>query len=230
MSSLKATAHRAGLVYLVFSIIAVIGEFMFPTFLVPGDAAATTHNIASAVTAYRLSILTGFVTHLFFIVLVVILYKLFKDVDQSLAMLMVLLVCIGVTVALANLVNKFGPLVILSGADYLSVFTQQQLDAMTLGFLRLHGRLSSIPLGFWGLWLFPFGLLTIKSRYFPRILGVLQIIAGVAYVVSSVAAIVFPDQRGALTRVMTPLYFGEVPMVFWLLLKGAKAPEVPQPA
>ena len=144
-------------------------------------------------------------------------------------MLMVLLVCIGVAVALANLVNKFGPLVILSGADYLSVFTQQQLDAMTLGFLRLHGRLSSIPLGFWGLWLFPFGLLTIKSRYFPRILGVLQIIAGVAYVVSSVAAIVFPDQRGAVTRVMTPLYFGEVPMVFWLLIKGARVPGVPQP-
>jgi len=230
MNSMKATAHRAGLVYLVFSIVAVIGEFMFPTFLVPGDAAATAHNIASAATAYRLSILTGFVTHLFFIVLVVILYKLFKDVDQSLAMLMVLLVCIGVAVALANLVNKFGPLVILSGADYLSVFTQQQLDAMTLGFLRLHGRLSSIPLGFWGLWLFPFGLLTIKSTYFPRILGVLQIIAGVAYVVTSVAAIVFPDQRGAVNRVMTPLYFGEVPMVFWLLIKGAKMSEAPQPA
>jgi len=39
----------------------------------------------------------------------VILYKLFKAVDQSLAMLMVILVCIGVTVALANLVSKFGP-------------------------------------------------------------------------------------------------------------------------
>jgi len=182
------------------------------------------------VSAYRVSILTGFITHLLFIVLVVILYKLFKDVDQSLAMLLVLLVSIGVTVALANLLNKLGPLVILSGTDYLSVFTQPQRDAMTLGFLRLHSALSAIPLAFWGLWLFPFGLLTIKSKYFPRILGMLQIIAGVGYVVSSITAIVFPDQREVVNRIMTPLYFGEVPMVFWLLIKGAKVPRSPQPA
>ena len=142
-----------------------------------------------------MSILTGFATHLFFIVLIVLLYKLFKAVDQSLAMLMVLLVTIGVAVALVNLLNKFGPLVILSGADYLSVFTQPQLDAMMLGFLRLHSGLATIPMAFWGLWLFPFGLLTIKSRYFPRILGVLQIIAGVGYVVSSVTGIAFPEHR-----------------------------------
>lgn len=70
-------------------------------------------------------ILLGFVTHVIFILLVVILSKLLEDVDKSHATLMVLLVSIGVAVALANLLNGFAPVVLLGGADYLSVFTNR---------------------------------------------------------------------------------------------------------
>ena len=106
---------------------------------------------------------------------------------------MVLLVSIGVAVALANLLNKFAPLVLLSGADYLSVFTKPQLDALALGFLRFHSSGAAVTTAFWGLWLFPFGILVIKSGFFPRILGILLLVAGFAYLTSSVTSIVLPD-------------------------------------
>jgi hypothetical protein len=225
MNAIKATAHRAGVLYLLFSLVAIVGEFLLPAFVVPGDAAATARNITAADSIYRIDILTGFVTLVLFIFLVATLYKLLKDVDRWHAMLMVLLVSIGVAIALANLINRFAPLVLLSGADYLAVFTKPQLDALALGFLRLHASGTTVATVFWGLWLFPFGILVIRSGFFPRILGFLLLVAGFAYVTSSVTTIVLPAYRHVVSQVMTPLYFGELPIVFWLLIKGAKVPE-----
>jgi hypothetical protein len=162
MNQTKTTAHQAGVLYFLFMIVAIFGEFFSPTFMVPGDAAATARNILAAESAYRLAILTGLVTLLVFILLVERLYKLFRDVDRGQALLMVLLVTVGVSVALANMLNKFAPLMLLSGADYLSVFTKSQLDALALGFLRFHSGGVIITMAFWGLWLFPFGILVIK--------------------------------------------------------------------
>jgi hypothetical protein len=225
MNTIKATARRAGVLYFLFMIVAILGEFFFPVFMVSSDAAATARNINAAELMYRISILTGLVTHIIFIFLVVILYKLLKDVDKSQAMLMVLLVSIGVAVALANLLNKFAPLVLLSGGDYLSVFTKPQLDALALGFLRFHSNGVTVTTAFWGLWLFPFGILVIKSGFFPRILGILLMVAGIAYLTSSSTSIVLPAYTHVVSQFMMPLYFGEVPIIFWLLIKGAKVPQ-----
>jgi uncharacterized membrane protein YwzB len=223
----KATAHRAGALYFLFMIVAIVREFLFPGFLVPGDATATARNITAAEPTYRIGVLLGFVTLIMFIFLVVSLYKLLKDADKSQAMLMVLLVSIGVAIALANLVNELAPLILLSGADYLSVFTKPQLDALALGFLRFHGNGATVATAFWGLWLFPFGILVIKSGFFPRILGILLMVAGFAYLTTSVTSIVVPEYRQVVPRVMMPLYFGEVPIIFWLLIMGAKVPQLP---
>jgi len=203
----------------------MVSEFLFPAFMVAGDASATARNITAAEPVYRLSILAGLVTLVTFVFLVVSLYKLLKNVDRSQALLMVLLVAIGVATALANLLSKFAPLVLLSGAENLSALTKPQLDALVLGWLSMHSSAATISTAFWGLWLFPFGALVIKSGYFPRILGILLLVAGFAYLASSVTSIVLPEQRRAISRVLMPLYFGELPIIFWLLIKGAKLPQ-----
>jgi len=221
MNSTKAAARRAGVLYLLFALVAVVREFLLPDFMVSGDAAATAGNIAAAEATYRVSILLGAGTLITFVFLVWCLYNLFRDVDRRQAMLMVLLVCVGVAVALANLLVEFAPLVLLSGADYLSVFTNPQLDALALGFLRLHGSGANVATAFWGLWLFPFGLLVIRSDWFPRILGWLLLVAGFGYLASAFTSIGFPAYRQVVSRIMMPLYFGELPIIFWLLIKGA---------
>ena len=225
MTSRTATARRAGALYFLFMLVAIFSEFALPAFLVPGDAGATARNIAAAGLTYRIGILTGFVTLIMFVFVVVALYELLKDVAKGHAMLMVLLVAIGVAVALANLLIRFAPPVLLSGADYLSVFTKPQLDALVLASLRLHGSGAAVATAFWGLWLFPFGILVIKSGFLPRLLGVMLLVAGVAYLTSSVTAMVVPEYSRVVSRFMMPLYLGEMPVIFWLLIKGAKAPQ-----
>lgn len=225
MNSIKATARRAGALYFVFLIVGLIDMFGFSHFVVAGDASATARNIMAAEQTYRIGILTDLVTLLIFIFLIVSLYNLLKGVDKWYAMLMVLLVSVGVAIGLVNILNKIAPLILLSGAGYLSVFTKPQLDALALGFLNLNNNGNTVDMAFWGLWLFPFGILVIKSRFFPRVLGVLLIVAGFAYLTMSVTSIVLPAYEHAVSRVMMPLGLGEFPIIFWLLIMGAKAPQ-----
>ena len=222
MNSIKATAHRAGVLYVLLMIAGLVDMFGFSGFLVPGDPTATAGNITAAELTYRIGIATDFVTLVVFILLVVSLYKLLKGVDEWHATLMVVLVSVGVAIGLANLVNKIAPLLLLSGAGYLSVFSKPQLNALALGFLNLNGDGDTVEAAFWGLWLFPFGVLVIKSGFLPRVLGILLLVAGFGYLTSSVTSIVLPAYSHAVDRVTMPLLFGEFPIIFWLVIKGAK--------
>jgi hypothetical protein len=76
---------------------------------------------------------------------------------------------------------------------------------------------------FWGLWLFPFGALAIRSGFIPRVLGVVPIVAGAAYVASSVASLFLPQYGHLVSQVAMVLEAGELPIVLWLVIWGAKA-------
>jgi hypothetical protein len=221
---IKALAHKIGALYFVFAALGVVGEFVLPKFMVAGDAAATTAKITAGQTMYRVELLNSLVTLVMFIVLVALLHKLFKDVDATHAVTMVLLVCVGVAVAFAGMLFEYAPLVLLGGADYFTALGKPQLDALVMGFLRLNGFAGTVCTAFWGLWLFPFGILVNRSRYFPRILGYALLAAGVGYVVTSVTSIALPEYRQLIGKLMMPLYFGELPIIFWMLIRGAKVP------
>jgi hypothetical protein len=206
------------------AILNILSMFYFgPAFVVSGDAAATARNIVDRELTYRLGILVGLVAQILFLLLAWALYQLFKDVDQRTSMLMLLLVTAGIAVTLVNLVSGFAPLILLSGAGFLSVFTKSQLEALAFGFLRLKSGGTLIALPFWGLWLFPFGTLVIKSGFLPKALGVLLILAGFAYPLWSFTSIVLPTYARVVSQAVMPLEFGELPIIFWLLLKGARA-------
>ena len=226
MTSIKTTARVAGVLYLVMSLLMIFG-FMYLTarFVVIDDAAATMRRIAEGATIYRLGLVSALAAQLLFVFVVLTLYRLFEGVDRPLARLMVALVCVGVAGEIVNLANRTAPLVLLSGADALSGLTQVQREALALLFLRVGVKLGQILASIWGLWLFPLGALTIRSGFLPRILGILLFGAGVAYCTNCVVAMLFPDRMHAVSQLLMPLYFAELPLVFWLVIKGAKAPE-----
>ncbi len=225
MTSLKATARRAGALYFLLLIVGLFDMHGFSGFMVPGDATATARNIIAAEGTYRIGILTDLVSLLLFIFLVVSLYNLLKGVDKWHAILMVLLVLVGVTIGFVNLLNKIAPLILLRGVAYSSVFTKPQLDALALGFLSLNSSGNDVDSVFWGLWLFPFGILVIKSGFFPRVLGILLLVAGFGNLTSGITSIVLPAYSHVVSQATMPLLFGEFPIIFWLLIKGAKVPQ-----
>jgi Domain of unknown function (DUF4386) len=91
-------------------------------------------------------------------------------------------------------------------------------------FIRLHSQGILIDEMFWGLWLFPFGLLVYRSGFLPRFIGVWLMINCFGYVVLSVTALFFPAYYEAAFKMAQPVLFGELAIMLWLLIKGAKVP------
>jgi hypothetical protein len=220
---IKRTARTAGLLYLVMSVLAMLSFFyVHRLFFFKGNPAATAQSIMAREQLYRVGLLLDVVTQFLFIVVVVTLYRLFRDVDRNQARVMLALVGTGIAAQFAGFVLNAAPLVFLRGPEYLPAFTAQQLQALAYASLRLSDKQGELLTAIWGLWLFPFAILTIKSNFLPKFLGALLIITGVAYVASSVTAIGFPDHVAAVNKLALPLYFGEFIVVLWLAFVGAK--------
>ncbi len=224
MNSTKKKARIAGVLYLLLALTGVFSLIYVPTALVVfGDATATAENIRSSELLFRSGILSGLVSNVIFVFLVLALYRLLKETSRNQAILMVTLVVISVATGFANTINQLGALIALSGADFLSVFDKPELDAIAYLFIRLNSWGIQIIQIFWGLWLFPFGILVYRSGFIPRILGVLLMIAGFGYLLGSFMFQILPQYNDALSTFITVLEMGELPIIFWLLIVGAKA-------
>jgi hypothetical protein len=189
---------------------------------VTGDAAATAQNIAAHELLFRTGIVANLIGSIGFIFVALALYELLKEVNKRQAVLMVTLIVISLPISLLNEVNHLAALKLLSGANYLSAFQKPQLDAMVMVFHSLWGQGLSVAEIFWGLWLFPFGVLVYKSGFLPRIIGVLLVVAGFGYLADSITSLLFPVYLSAVSRVANILTAGELPIILWLLIMGAK--------
>jgi hypothetical protein len=223
MNSTKKAARVAGLLYLLACIPAPFSLIYVPrTLIVPGNATATASKILASESMFRIGIAGELINGIGFVFAVLALYRLLKGVSKQQASLMVTLYMISVPISFLNVLNEVGALILLRGADFLSVFTRPQLDALAMVFLRLHSHGVVVVAIFWGLWLFPFGVLVYRSGFLPRILGVLLVINGFAYVIPSFTALLLPQYRDVVSRIALPFLLGEAAIVLWFLIRGAR--------
>jgi hypothetical protein len=224
MDSTKKTARIAGLLYILASSTAPLGLLYVPSkVFVPGDATATAAQLTARASMVRIAIASELLGQILFIFVVVVLYRLFKPVNKQQALVLLILgALIPVPIVFVNALNEVAAMILVSGANFLSVFEKRQLDALALLFLNLHDQGITIAAIFWGLWLFPFGILVIQSRFIPRVLGLLLMLAGSAYVVSSFTAVALPQYADAVDRYARIVRTAEMPIIFWLAIWGAK--------
>lgn len=158
----------------MITVLGVMNLIVIPgKLIVKGNAAATAQKILASESLFRFSIASSLVSVVVFLFLVLALYRLFKEVDQPLAAIMVILVLVQVPIGFVDSVNQLAVLVLLRRVDFLSVFDQPHREALAMLFLNLSGQMTIIPEIFWGLWLFPLGLLTFRSGFLPRFLAAL---------------------------------------------------------
>lgn len=224
MTQLNKNARIAGFLYLLLSLVGPIRLIYIPGKLfVPGDAVATAANIATHETLFRFGILSDLLTATIGLFTVLALYRLFKDVDRNLALLMVILGALMVEpIYFMNTVNDAAALMLVKGADFLSVVDQPQRDALAMMFLRLHGHGAVANEIFWGLWLFPLALLTIRSGFLPKFLGWWLIVNGFAYLILSYVGLMLPEYEDTVSNYAFPALFGELAFMLWILIIGAK--------
>jgi len=226
MTSTRNPGRVAGLWYLLLVVIGPLRLIYIPNKLfVSGNAAATVNNIAAHELLFRLGIAGDLAGAVILIFLTLAFYRLFAGVDRYLAVLVVILG--GVMPALiyfVGVVDDFGALMAVRGADFLSVFDKPQRDALAMLFLHLRDHQNTAAEILWGLWLLPLAVLVYRSRFLPRFLGVWLIINGFAYVILSFTGILLPQYQNKVFIISQPALFAEVALMLWLVIKGAKPP------
>jgi hypothetical protein len=151
------------------------------------------------------------------ILYVLMLYKLLRPVSKDIAVLMVVLALIGNPIAILSELAQLGVLQLLGGADYLSVFTTTQLEALAYLFGVMHEQGVSISFVFAGLWLLPLGYLVFSSGFLPRILGVLLILGGIGYLTDVFTGFLFAESNLSIGLVTG---LAEILFLLWILIRG----------
>ena len=226
MSSTRNPGRVAGLWYLLLIVIGPLRLIYIPSRLfVDGNASATANNIAAHEWLFRIGIVGDLVCGVILIFLVLAFYRLFKEVDQNLAVLVVIFG--GVMPALiifVGVVSDAAALMVVRGGDFLSAFDKPQRDALAMLFLNLRDHQNTAAEILWGVWLLPLAVLVYKSRFLPRFLGVWLAIGGLAYVILSLTGELLPQYQGKVFTYSQPAFFGELALMLWLVIKGTTRP------
>src|SRR5712692_2385001 len=212
MTSLSKNARVAGFLYILASVVGVVRLIYIPNkLIVDGNAAATANNIAAHELLFRWGMVSYLVASALWIFVPLALYRLLKGVDQGLAILMVILGSLmQVPIFFVNMVNDAAALLFARGADFLAVLDKPQRDAFAMLFLNLHHHLDLANAVFWGLWLFPFGLLVYRSRFLPRFLGIWLMMGCFAWLAFSFTGSLLPAYEEKVFSIGQPFALGEV--------------------
>jgi hypothetical protein len=228
----QRTARLAGLLYILMGLPgAFYLQYIPRALVVRGDASATAERMLSSEPLFRVGLAAELVSSLIFILTPLVLYQLFKGVDQRKAALVAIFALVSIPISLVIVVFETAAFSVLTGPDYLSVFSTGQREAIALLLVGLHARALDIAEIFWGLWLIPLGLVAYESRFVPRVIGALLVGAGIAYAIVAFVSMLVPQYGGVVANVaVVPEGLGEISFVVWLFVGRARRVAVASPA
>lgn len=231
MKTRKGTARLAGLLYFLLSAQAPIALLYVPShILVKDNPAATTANVVSHEFLFRLSIVSQLTSAVIFLYLAFVLWHLFKQQNRMQAAMLVAFVLAQTITTFVFETFNFAALKVAIG-DILSGMPADQKQNLVMLLIKTHGYGIAIQEIFWGFWLLPFGLLVYKSGFIPKVLGLCLVFGFACWVTDSVTYLLFPHFNDlANPIIMKVSWIGEMPILFWLLIMGAKNDEMKEAA
>jgi len=217
MNSPSRIARATGLLYLLIFALGLFAElFVRQNLVVPGDAVATARNIVASESLYRLALLCDLIRHVLLVLLPLALYALLQPVHREIARLMAALALISVPIAMINMLNHFAALLLVIPSPFLTAFSAEQLQGAAMFFIELFDRGAFIGQVL-GVWLLPLGYLVFRSRFLPRVFGILLMIGGLCYVIDVIIFLMLPDINLGLSLLA---FVSELLFALWLLFRG----------
>jgi hypothetical protein len=210
-------ARMAGASYLLGALTSVLGQMVVLGMLVvSGNATATAANILSHASLFRLGFVCSLITVPFHLVWAVLFLGLFSPVNKSVSLLAGFVMLVACTMWALSSLLYLAPLVVLQGKISLSAFAPEQLQALALMLLKLNAQAYDIGLVFFALWCVLIGYLILRSTFLPRIIGALEVLAGLGYLTllwQPLAHYLYPYNLALAGP-------GEISLLTWLLVKG----------
>lgn len=211
-------ARLAGVLYLVITVAAIIAHMYLPsTLIVPDDAALTVANISASQDLFRMGgIGAELVVLLSEVVLTIILYVLLKPVNRTLSLLAAVSRLIMTTIHGINLLNYVFVLLVING----TAFDAAQSNALVSLFLDAHSYGFTLGIAFLVIHVFALGVLIFQSGYFPRVLGILFLLAGFGYAFDTVGLLFINGYTTTPDLIAMVISVSEIAFPVWLLVKG----------
>lgn len=222
MDSKKTIARIAGVCYLLVVLTGIFNLAYVPSKLIVWDnPSETIERIRASELLFRMGIFSGILCYTAFLLLPFILYKLLRDINHTFAIGMVILAAASVPLSLINLSNKFAVLQLINDVP---VFDVKQLQTEVMFYLNQYNRGIQLVSIFWGLWLFPFGYLVFKSRFLPKVLGVLLMAGCFGYLINFTGNFFIKDypEWGVSGYIALPASIAEIGTCLYLLIMGTK--------
>jgi len=216
-ASPRFIARMAGVFSLLTILTGVFAQgFVSDRLVVSSDAAATATNILTHRGLFQLSFGVFLIEMACNITMTVLFYVLLKPVSKSLSLLAATLGLTGCIIKTISRLFYIAPLLVLGGAQYLSVFNVEQREALALLLLKVNNQGAGIALVFFGFYAILTGYLIVRSTFLPRFLGVLSILGGLGWL----SYLYPPLTYGRFLYIVGLALVGAFAQIIWLLVKG----------
>ncbi len=217
MESPNKLARMTGVLYFLVILMGVASEMIVHNFIiVPGDITTTVKHIITSETVPRLGFVISLTRFAVFILLVLVLYKLFGSVNKDWSLVMVAFALVSISIGMVSLLFQYAAPSLLSSNGYSTAFTTEQWHAQVQFFINMQ-RMGDKASQILAVWFLPLGCLIYKSGFFPKVLGVLMVIAGLGYVTDFWVFFLLPNLNWQVAGIA---FLGELPFPLWLLLRG----------
>ncbi|MCK5130104.1 MAG: DUF4386 domain-containing protein [Clostridiales bacterium] len=220
MNSRLKNARIAGLLYLFFIIFSILAD-RFAVF-VQSTTLQVIEKIQLNTELFTIGLVSNILSGVFFLLTAWALYRLLKEVNANYALLFLLLNLTGVAIQCLSVVFLFAGQELLSGTTALGLFDSKQIDFLSVFFIKFHQNGFLIAQIFYGLWLLPLGYLVIKSKFLPKVLGILLIVDFAAISLWFFQYFIFPQLSIVTDICLIISLIAEFGLTFWLLFKGVK--------
>jgi hypothetical protein len=216
--SLQSAALIAGLAILAMAIAAPFAElYVYPKLVIPNNVLATVKNILTHQTLFASAIFAYAITFSCDVVAAWALYLFLKPANVSVALLMGWFRLIFAAVAIFSLLNLVTVFRLLTTPDYLTLFRPEEMNAQVMLFLVAFRSGFHFAILFFIIHLGLLGYLVIISGYVPKIFGVLLIVSGMGYLITTLKPFLFANLN---TDFVLYTFYGELIFMLWLLIKG----------
>ena len=221
-------ARWAGGLYLAYILANVVASLTGRIGL--SDAQTLRESIADNESMFRIGLVAALVSALLFVATAWALYTLLRPVDESWALLLLVLNAVGVAVQCASYLPL---LAVLGQADStldLHALSGAQLDGLAMIAVATYQVGFVTAQLFFSAWLFPLGRLVLRSGFLPRLLGWLLLLDGVAVLIWFLQVLLAPRYRAISYPAWAIGFVAEVALALWLLINGTHetfAPRAP---
>jgi len=212
------TGRFIGLVWLLYFITAIIGQFLLQGIVVPGNATATAANLLAQETVFRVGIAVGLIANAFYVALAVLLYEMFRRVDRTAALLAAFFSLSGCVIQSFGSVFPLTALSVVDPNQPLGALHMGQSPALALMLFNAQMHAINIGLVFFGFNCLLLGYLILKSKFVPPILGMLLVLAGAGWLTFLFAPL--PTLLAVVVQVLG--FIAELAVLVWLLVRGGR--------